>query len=84
MRKLQSTLAILFAGLSVGKCDTQLLAHWRFEEVAQLNGRRSPSAVGESLTGRDNQPVGPRPFSWDDSGLRNYLQVWESRDGSNP
>jgi hypothetical protein len=84
MKMLQSAVALLVIALSGGEARAELLAHWRFEEVMKQDRSRSAAVVGESLTGRDNQAVDPRPYSYDESGRGNYLQVWEPRDGSNP
>lgn len=84
MNKIQSVIAMTVLAVSAVQSRAELLAHWRFEEVLKQDRSRSASVVGESLTGRDNQAVNPRPFSFDDSGLGNHLQVWEPRDGSNP
>jgi hypothetical protein len=60
--------------------NAEVLAKWRFEEVLKLDRSRSPAVIGESLTGRHDQAVNPRPYSYDESGKGNHLQVWEPRE----
>ncbi len=76
-------LGMLFLAIPPAKAD-KLQANWRFEEVQHLDGSKTPSVVGESLTGEDLRPVEPRPFSFDASGNGNLLQVVEPKTGSSP
>jgi hypothetical protein len=61
----------------------KVLAHWRFEQVQHLDGTLSASIVGQPLSADDKgKPSEPQPYSFDSSGLENFLQTRNSRPSS--
>ncbi|MEO7529982.1 MAG: family 43 glycosylhydrolase, partial [Sediminibacterium sp.] len=63
--------------------QSDLLAHWRFEQVQQLKGDTVSSIAGKPLTADDRRSADPQPFAWDNSGKGNFLQVRGSRPSPN-
>jgi hypothetical protein len=64
--------------------QSEVLAHWRFEQVQHLNGDSvSVSIVGQPLTAGDRGPVEPQPYVFDQSGKGNYLQTRGNRPSPN-
>lgn len=75
--------AFLFSGISVSG-QSEVLAHWRFEQVQHLNGdSTSVSIVGQPLTAGDRGPVEPQPYIFDQSGNGNFLQMRGNRPSPN-
>jgi hypothetical protein len=75
----------LFFSISVNAySQTEVLAHWRFEQVQHLNGdSTSVSIVGQPLTASDRGPTEPQPYIFDQSGNGNFLQVRGNRPSPN-
>ena len=64
--------------------QSEVLAHWRFEQVQHLKGDSvSVSIIGQPLTAGDRGPTEPQPYIFDSSGKGNYLQVRGSRPSPN-
>lgn len=55
--------------------QSQVLAHWRFEQIQHLQGDPTASTVGQPLTASNRGPAEPQPYVFDDSGKGNFLQV---------
>jgi hypothetical protein len=83
-KRMPSLVAMSMVAVAVAQSRAEVVAHWRFEEVAKLDGSRAASVVGESLTATDQRATNPRPYSHDETGKGNYLQVFEPRNASNP
>jgi len=69
---------VLLAMQAVGYCcgaQQQLVGHWRFEQVVQLNGNLLPAIAGQPLTADDRKPIDPQPYAFDESGKGNFLEV---------
>lgn len=65
-------------------CQSELLAHWRFEQIQHLNAdSTSISIVGQPLTAGDRGPKEPQPYILDESGKGNLIQVRGSRPSPN-
>ncbi|MDP4208853.1 MAG: glycoside hydrolase family 43 protein [Bacteroidota bacterium] len=64
--------------------QSEVLAHWRFEQIQHLRGdTTSVPVVGQPLTASDRGPTEPQPFVFDNSGKGNVLQVRGSRPSPN-
>lgn len=80
---LYSTLLFIFTTVAVYG-QSEVVAHWRFEQIKHLNGDGlSIAAVGQPLTADERGPSEPQPYAYDDSGKGNYLQVRGSKPSSN-
>jgi hypothetical protein len=66
-----------------GSETTELLAHWRFEQIQHLRGDPAPSVADEPLTADNRGPTEPQPYIFDSSGKGNVLQVRSSRPSPN-
>lgn len=66
-----------------GSETTELLAHWRFEQIQHLRGDPASSVAGEPLTADNRGPTEPQPYIFDSSGKGNVLQVRGSRPSPN-
>ncbi len=63
---------------------SEVLAHWRFEQIKHLKGdSTSLPVVGQPLTASERGPAEPQPFVVDLSGKGNVLQVRGSRPSPN-
>jgi len=63
--------------------QSEVLAHWRFEQIQHLQGDPTPSAVGDPLTASNRGPAEPQPYVFDGSGKGNFLQVRGTKPSSN-
>lgn len=77
MNMVKTSLIILLVSIFIlqARADGKLLAHWRFEQIQNINGELVPSVVGESLSTGDRGPVDPHPFVYDHAGNKNFLQA---------
>lgn len=73
---------LFFAPVSLFS-QSELLAHWRFEQVQLLNGNTVSSIAGNPLTADDRRPADPQPFAFDNAGKGNFLQVRGARPSTN-
>jgi hypothetical protein len=57
-------------------CQSEVLAHWNFEQIKHLNGDSlSIPIVGQPLTADNRNPIEPQPYIFDESGKGNFLQA---------
>lgn len=78
-----STLALASVSNNVF-CQSEVLAHWRFETVMHLKGdSTSTSIVGQSLGGLENVLLSTPPYVFDESGKGNYLQLRGGKSSPN-
>lgn len=66
----------LFSVTNNAYCQSQVLAHWNFEQIKHLKGDSiSVPVVGQPLTADSRSPIEPQPYVLDGSGKENFLQV---------
>lgn len=64
--------------------NPEVLAHWRFDQVAHLSGDSiSSSILRQPLTADNRGPSEPQPYVYDCSGNNNFLQAQGGRPSSN-
>ena len=84
MKHTWAVLLLISASLTItslsASAGSEVLAHWRFEQIKHLRGDSvSVSEVGKPLTASDRGPAEPMPYVQDLSGKGNFLQVRGSR-----
>ncbi|MDA3833631.1 MAG: family 43 glycosylhydrolase [Spirochaetales bacterium] len=77
MNKFRLLISFFFVFTSIHHASAQdkVLAHWRFEQIQNLDGELVSSVVGEPLTAGDRGSTDPQPYAYDDAGNKNFLQV---------
>lgn len=58
-----------------GYSQSQVLAHWRFEQIQHVEGEPTLSLLGQPLTAGERGPVEPQPYVFDNASKGNFLQV---------
>jgi len=74
------SLIVFATGTTNVFCQSEVLAHWNFEQIKHLKTDSvSVPVVGQPLTASERGPAEPQPYILDQSGKGNFLQVRGSR-----